>query len=258
MGIKIGDVNNTVVANSNASGSEQFIHLSTNSKFVNKGDLIDISINVSDNQFKEFIEPLLSDGLQGTFHLDGLEYHRVKPGLISLSEEHFGIHDDHLSFSWNDPFDINANNQTPLFTLTFIAQKSGQLSDMISLSDEVATSEIYFPVKKNKDEIEYEIRPLHLDFENADKSSSIQLFQNIPNPMLDQTAIPFTILNAGEVAIRLIDMRGNEVYRSTQYFEKGKNQFDIQNKNRLSRGMYFYQVSFQSEIYTRKLIVSSK
>ena len=72
--------------------------------------------------------------------------------------------------------------------------------------------------------------------------------QNFPNPIDGRTTIPFSLKNASEVSLRVLDASGKVVYQNEfGKFNSGYNEISINNLN-LSSGIYTYEVS--TDLYT--------
>jgi len=102
---------------------------------------------------------------------------------------------------------------------------------------------------------ERESIPSDTDNDPAKAPESIRLFSNYPNPFNATTVIPFTIPEKSDVRIKIYDVRGELVEtvfdanvpagRYTQRF----------NGDRLSSGIYFYQLQTGAIVKTRKMIL---
>lgn len=78
------------------------------------------------------------------------------------------------------------------------------------------------------------------DFGHPDVSN--WLGQNFPNPVQDQTTIPFFLKNGGKTSITIFDSMGRSVYNITdKNFSAGNHKINI-NLGQLDKGLYYYQV----------------
>lgn len=92
--------------------------------------------------------------------------------------------------------------------------------------------------------------------DEAEKNSSLHLFQNIPNPASNSTRIVFEIEKSMHVKFTITDLSGREVlipYDETT--AAGKFWFDI-DCSALSPGTYFYRMNADGSVLTRKMVVT--
>lgn len=82
-----------------------------------------------------------------------------------------------------------------------------------------------------------------------------ELRQNFPNPFSDRTLIKYSIKNASEVIIRVIDVLGREVLVSNEgYRNAGEHQFLLEG-SALESGTYIYQIRANGEVTERQMVV---
>ena len=101
----------------------------------------------------------------------------------------------------------------------------------------------------------------HAYSQNETEPSQFALLQNYPNPFNPQTAIGFSLLDAGNVSLKVYDVLGQEVATllDNELMEAGVHelQFDA---SRLSSGVYFYRLNVQGEngvsfVQTKKMVL---
>ncbi len=104
---------------------------------------------------------------------------------------------------------------------------------------------------------------LNYDFEVLDASfagftitnkTDFQVLQNQPNPFEENTQINYFVPQAGMVAFKVFDVAGNCVIDQQMSAQKGKNSFQV-NGNKLSSGMYIYELDNGSSIIRKRMIV---
>ncbi len=81
------------------------------------------------------------------------------------------------------------------------------------------------------------------------------LGQNYPNPVSESTTIPFNLINAGKVVVRLYNTQGSLIRELTNAnYPKGSNKviFDTQG---LPTGIYFYQLESSGIKQAKKMII---
>jgi hypothetical protein len=77
---------------------------------------------------------------------------------------------------------------------------------------------------------------------------------NTPNPWNNETAINFTLPDAGEVSLKIRDITGRLVYTSNSYFPKGQNTVRISSEDLGVSGILFYDLTFGKEVKTMKML----
>lgn len=98
------------------------------------------------------------------------------------------------------------------------------------------------------------------EINETDKSNpkNFKIEQNYPNPFNTVTMIPFEIPRLSDVTIRIYNIMGQNVYQETRNsLSPGRYSFQWRGKNRnqknLSTGIYFYQISTQTETSIKKM-----
>ncbi|MEZ4959369.1 MAG: alpha/beta hydrolase-fold protein [Saprospiraceae bacterium] len=86
-------------------------------------------------------------------------------------------------------------------------------------------------------------------------SSSIELFQNFPNPVSSVTNIAFEIPERGVINIDIFDAFGKRIKRLlSEEFPAGKHEIQMEVTD-IPDGVYYYQLENDAHIQTKKLIV---
>lgn len=217
--IKMGDVNNSVVANSttldasiNRRGSD-FIVAAADIPF-KSGEIVEVDIKA----------PKYTDlmGYQFTMaaNPDFLDLIDIAMGqLPQMSYQNFGTQNSkqgYITTSWNfhDTYAISAGST--LFTLTFKALKDGTLSEVLKLNSDITKAESY-------DNTGGEIKGVQLVFSKMEMISydRFELYPNRPNPFADETAISFRLPYDQEATLNIFDIQGRLLYTSTAFYTKG-------------------------------------
>lgn len=84
-------------------------------------------------------------------------------------------------------------------------------------------------------------------------SGKFELSQNYPNPFNNSTVISFRIPEAANVQIRIYDCLGKEVYKLLNEFRNEGEYSTKFNADKLSSGVYFYQLRTGEHIYTKMM-----
>ncbi len=210
VGIKIGDLNGSVVANSGGLGdireSNIYTFLAENN-IVNAGDHFSLSIFTD--------EKVKADGLQFTLQYDMDKLSLISSEIDTNLLQTMGVFEEDglLTLSWANP--VYLNNK--FLSLPFKVKKSGEIADMISLNDRITRAEAY---------VEGKIWPLSIAFKTKDENSPL-LLNPYPNPFMDQVFIPYFLKSNQIVSLKIMDISGRVVKTMTQEGRIGKNHFVV-------------------------------
>jgi hypothetical protein len=241
IGIKIGDVNQSVVANAASTSTESRSAASVDVVFddrsVEVGEIVELVIK------GEAMNDLY--GYQFTLGTDGLELVEVESGIIEVSNENFGVHGNKVTTSWNSLSPINTDGD--LFTMTFKSNVAGQLSEILDLNSSVTRAEAY--VGSNLDIVDIELR------NNNGAGADYALFQNEPNPFTSNTIVGFELPEAGSATISVRDVAGKVISVINGDYAKGYNEVELSKSDIGTAGVYFYQLDSGDFTATKKMII---
>jgi flagellar hook assembly protein FlgD len=84
-------------------------------------------------------------------------------------------------------------------------------------------------------------------------SQELELFQNVPNPVLDNTSISFYLPQDGNVRLTVSNSLGQEVITLTSAdYAKGMHTLEMDAKS-MSTGIYFYKLEANKTSITKQL-----
>jgi flagellar hook assembly protein FlgD len=91
-------------------------------------------------------------------------------------------------------------------------------------------------------------------------SNDLTLKGNYPNPFNQQTNIEFELASSGSVEIMIYDNAGNQIQKlDCKDCKFGKNSVQWNcldnNNNKVQNGVYFYEVRFNNEVQSKKMIM---
>lgn len=237
VGIKIGDVNNSVVANSLMSAEDRnlgTLYFDAEDRNIKAGEIIEVKMTAAEKVA----------GYQFTMDLDGLEVLELLPGE-NMGKDNFATFPNAITAS------VNAEAGT--FALKFRATRSGLLSQMIGLGNSITRTEGY--TLTNGEVIK---KDLVLRF-NGVKGSTLagagfELLQNAPNPAKSFTNISFFLPESTEATLTISNAEGRMVKMLKGAFTKGFNTVTLQ-RAELEAGILFYQLDTPNHSATKKMIV---
>lgn len=237
---KIGDVNSSAIANAEQAAQDRH----------SSGTLMFLTENMEVRAGATFEMPFRTEmrdieGYQFTLSFDpaNVELTDIICHDAALSADHFGVFDDAITTSWNGVI-----HQSELFTLVFTARKDITTSEVFRIGSSRTIAEGY--------RLDGSLLDIGLYFDNGSVSlaSDFELYQNEPNPFSRTTTIRFSLPEAGQTRLRIVDAAGREIWKTEQRFTKGYHAVDIDGDWFPSEGMYFYILENDQYTATKKMI----
>ena len=253
VGVKVGDVNGTAVANDAMDAQDRtfagVLPFVLQDEQLKAGQVYDLAFRASD--FRQIL------GFQFTLDFDpqaiellGLE----ACALPDLDDSNFGwsrLADGYLTASWNVAEGVDLSDEECLFLLRVEALRDGKLRDLIALHSALTRAEAY--------RTDGSLLELSLDFTGPEGASApqsgIRLFQNRPNPFAQQTVVGFYLPQADEASLKVFDVTGRLLYQSQQLFSSGYHEIGIARDELGKAGMHYYQLQTATESVTRRMLV---
>ena len=240
VGIKIGDINNS---NSELLESREGenINIYLNDMKYSKNEDISADFYISN------IDDLSGAQFTMNFNADELEFKELIPNTKLIDRNSFGlsyIKNGQLVVSWIKPEKMMEEDK--LFTIVFTTKNTGNLSDNIAITDDRITSEAY--------DNELNIHNMDLEFRNiVENKEEYALYQNIPNPFVNETTISFNLPENQNATITFTDITGRILKKISKDFHKGKNSVTVSFDNMVS-GVIYYKLETGRFTSTRKMI----
>ena len=247
-GIKMGDVNETVVVNFN----DETTASRSNSKLVVQMDDKDLFAGANVSADFKAQEQVNLDGIQFTVEFDAsqLEYKGYTPGAFAMTDANIGLHRAHegiITFSYDYVKGVNLIEGDQMFALNFEARSEGLLSEVLTISSEATIAEAY----TNEGNI---IDVLIVSGELTESADGMELFQNQPNPFDNSTEISFYLPEAGKASFEVMTSEGKVVYKQNENFEKGLNSIILNGADLENKGVLLYRLEFKGYSETKKMI----
>lgn len=229
--IKMGDVNNSSRANSFPLIPQRALeakHLLLHETLLPQDHHARIDLPIADLH--------AFDGFQLALTLD--------PSLVDLMDVE-GL--DSESYSW-DP-------ATGRFLVSYIAGLSTGSTLILELQAKKATtlsSCIRFDNTWLNNEYYDQGQAINLEFQFVTQAG--ELVQNQPNPFVANTTITFKNATAGELQLTIFDAAGNKLYQTKRMASIGLHTFEINDTMLPQSGVFLYQISTSSGIWSRKMV----
>jgi hypothetical protein len=261
VGVKVGDVNGTVVANATMTADDRTAGTAIFDVSPTKGSG---DRNVKAGEIFELTFKATQDlqGFQFTMLHSGLELLEVV-NTDGVNAQNFGQFEGKTTVSVDG---------AQAFTLQFRATKSGKLSEMLGVSGEITRAEAY-AVTNHQSPItqspisqspitqspitQSPITKLGIAFRFGGQTISgvgFELYQNQPNPFVNKTTIGFYLPEAAEATLSVFDGSGRMVYQQKGKFAKGENNVSLDRALLNTTGVLYYKLETATDSATKKMI----
>lgn len=237
--IKVGDVNNTVVANANqivSRNAHDVLLVSCTGQLVAEGQTIDVTLKIPEDVI----------GFQWTLETSGLEFESVTSEDIAIDDSHIGVLGNGIvTTSWNGVLEGPDPDRGVEIKIRWKALQSGNLQEMMRMTNSVAQAEAY--------RADGEIMDVKLVF-GTTSQIEFALFQNTPNPWSDHTVIGFNLPEENVALLTLYDMTGKVLKTIEGVFDGGYNEISLVSKE-LPSGVLYYRLESGSYSASKKMVL---
>ncbi len=234
VGLKVGDLNNSASPGFTGDRPEErtfegdFPFFIKNQSF-GPGATFEVPVFAAQNEIHGFQFAL-------AFDPDQLALSDIISGFAEA--ESFGktqLDEGLLRISWIAPLPYVPEESQPAFTLVFESKSGGELSDHLRMETRIMAAEAY------TGQLEF-LKP-HLVFDETTPSGdTFRLLGHRPNPFSRSATVTFYLPEAGAVTLTVFDPSGKISHLQEQWFESGKNAFEITAGNLPGSGLYFYRL----------------
>ena len=203
------------------------------------------------------LEYLLGYQFSLGFDTELLDFVELTPGVIEgMGDENFNLsqaEDGMIKTSWSIGQAMSGVEDNTLFTLTLRANVPlTSLQGLIYIDQGEMAVEAY---RSDATLMNIELKFNKLTLTSAQRALNFEVYQNHPNPFREETTIGFEIPESGQAALNVFDLKGQVVYHTEAYFEKGYNEVKISSTDLGNSGIYYYQVGTKGQSTTKKMIL---
>jgi len=247
IGVKIGDVNGDALTNTLTSPirprSNTSLQLQMDDLSVENGK--QFRMDIRSGNFTDIA------GFQMALQLRGLKVERIISGKLELADENYNITSDgKILLSWNSSTVVSTLPNEVLFSLEVTPYLSGNLSDLVYLSNSSLQGEAYAGNELDLIDLELSI------YNRANHSVENELFQNEPNPFSTNTTIRFQLEQPGIATICFYDLSGRLLKELNNHFERGMNVIEISNEElSLSEGVILCQLRSNKFVAVQRMVI---
>ncbi len=239
IGTKVGDVNNSAIANafsgSTEASSANVITVDFEDLQVEAGQ--EVEVNITGNMTELY-------GYQFTMATPGLQLVNITAGELDVTEANFGVFGDVITTSWNTNTGVNTTDK--LFTMTFKSTVSGKLSEILALNSSITKAEAY---------VGSELEIVDIALGNIAGTAEFALHQNEPNPFSTTTEIGFMMPETADATMTVYDVTGKVITVIDGNYAKGYNTIELSKSDLGASGVLYYQLDSGDFTATKKMIV---
>ncbi|MFT4533533.1 MAG: subtilisin-like proprotein convertase family protein, partial [Saprospiraceae bacterium] len=244
--VKIGDVSGNASMNLTGIGESEVrgapFEMYYNDRIVEEGEVVELTIH--GNEKAELY------GYQFTIESDGMSFEDMEADDVPMTESNVGVLSNSvITVSYGDVIPIDVVENSALFTMTFNAERSGYISEMIHMTSLVTSSEAYISNALN-------VKGIILTAKrDAETVSTNALYQNEPNPFKVKTMIGFELAEAGEVTFTVTDVAGKVLKVINTEGVKGYNSIPLDAEEFGITGVLYYTLESNDFTDTKKMII---
>ena len=245
IGVKIGDVNGSVIANATMHDTESRsntpLTMNVEAKQLQQGEVQ--RIKVTANNYQEIT------GWQGTIEFDNsvIEVVDVQSGELEVNiDENVFIRDneDWLTISYNAKEGQTFKENEILFELVVNVKQSTSTTELFDWTSAVTKAEAY----RGTDKL------MLIDFENLGTLIS-KIVAVSPNPWVESTNIEFFLPESGMAEWQFFDVNGRLLYKQAGTYSKGINNYIIDRGQINSSGIIYAKMISQNGIDEVKMML---
>lgn len=241
--IKVGDVNNTAIANALMASEERttgtFL-FDVEDRDVKAGEVFEVKFKATEK----------AAGYQFTLNYNDLELTDVVPGP-GMKADNFATFpaENALTTSFNGV-------QQAEFTLKFKAKKAGELSKMIGVSSRITKAESYQVDETANQQIRRSDVALRFNGKGGSTISGVgfELYQNQPNPFVNRTLVGFHLPEASAATLSVFDQAGRLIYQQKGDFPKGYNTIPLEKALLNTAGVLYYTLEAANNSASKTMI----
>ena len=247
IGIKIGDVNNSVspwnLLTSETREKDGVLSLSVDNQGVRGGEDYVVAFRAKDFRDVVAYQFTLS------FDKEKLNYIGFEKGILGeMSEQNIGVKfldEGQLTVAWTTAEGKNINDNEPLFFMKFKAKKEGSLKEILQLNSNKTEALAY-----DNSESVFDVE---LEFEENEETSTLQVF---PNPATENIYLNINLEKTISIQLDIYNAFGQleKTVISNTIQPKGFFQQKIKVKDFVP-GTYFIKLKVGEETVVRKFIV---
>ncbi|MDA8693163.1 T9SS type A sorting domain-containing protein [Saprospiraceae bacterium] len=247
IGVKIGDVNGTVVPNLQSGdidkrSNSDVLQLYLKEQLLEAGETYVIDI-YSDN-YSDIM------GWQSTFSFnnEAVDILDITSSVLDLQKDRNAnmtrVEEGLFTLSYNDHQAISLSEEGPVMQVVISANEVINTNDLFTMTSDITRSEAY--------NANGEILDLRL---STDKSPQASITSVSPNPWNNETMIEMTVPIDGNTKWEFYDVNGKLLYTTSQYYSAGVHTMPLRKEDINASGIIYAKMITKSGISEYKMIV---
>jgi hypothetical protein len=240
--IKVGDVNNTVIANFQSLVTREtfpptaFTFSPTEYK---TNELVNIDFSVED--LKSI------SGFQFTLFSPDLEFLSASSNLIDIAEDDYALFGDKMTMSWFTLEDVTVHPDDIVFTVKAVAKQAGTVQKSLQLNSDITDAELYSTNGKMF---------IPKIVTKSDNESQLVLFAPEPSPWASTCTIPFQVQQGGNLIFTVYDVNGTKVFSEEKYYSAGYHEIELDRKDLKQAGLFLYTLQLSTNVQSGKMVLT--
>lgn len=236
--IKVGDVNNSA----NLDGSEATENRSSRIVLETEGAIL-----TNNGQYTlpvELQKDMSITGMQFTMTIDDpVSIQSITSDVLDITDANMHILGNTVVFSYHSMNQVEVRAGDVLFNVVY--EGAFDASTQLEISSDVITAEIYDDALN--------VSGLSLNYRGA--TDNVVLYQNTPNPFMDNTTINVYMPRDARANLSIYDINGKLLKSYNNDLTKGMNTITVGKDELAASGVLFYTLSTADFTATKRMVV---
>jgi len=253
VGVKVGDVNYSAVANLNSidieDRSDEILKILYHQTKFEQGEEFNFEINVEGfkglqgAQFDLKLDPQMLD-------IQRIEF--TNPEIFNESNVNLNLLENGIiPSSWHLVDAMQKVSDISLMKIHVKAKMTGTLSEAIFLNTQSSSNQVV----KNEGYMDNQPTDLTLISDTQNEDDLLVLYQNTPNPWSEKTVISFYISHEQSVKFNVYDITGKVIWSIDKVAESGTNNIFFHKDDFQATGVIYYELVTESQRVTKKMLL---
>jgi len=246
VGVKIGDVSNStsglVGSLSSEIRSDQTLMLYADDQLIKRDDQLYIDIVNMESRSLEAMQMTISwdVGVLGLVDVIPVGL-AIEDAQVNMDQATDGI----ITIAWHSASSQVVSAGTPLFQLIMEGNDKAMLSDKLHVTSDVTDAIAYDHNHRGHD--------IELTYGRSDQTE-ITMFQNKPNPFLEETVVDFSLPESMEVTFKVFSNSGKLIYTKTANYSQGHNTLVLRDQLGDHSGILFLKMESSEFSEVKRMI----
>lgn len=181
-------------------------------------------------------------GVQFDLTLSGGDIATLSSDVFTLTEGNYHISDENLKVVLSGHTSVAVGDDSAILTLTV----RSRVEPSLTLSNNEYSNVVLADLRSEG---------VRLNRVFGEEELVTRVIQNQPNPFSTQTTIDFILDNDQNVEFSFFNSAGQQVLRSSSFYNKGANSLVVTGDDLQSKGLIIYRMKTEDGVFTKKMIV---